>query len=575
MSSYFLGPITVSDARSLSVLFNWLPSLLTERLQLLHDEEVKLCTDLWNYTDSSLHYLLYLSLDLSTHLIIERHYCTLLPSDETNKEPWSNNPFWITLYAAFSSEDITLQSVDLVATLQLTEQNFIMKKNNCLQKIIAEEINKFCELWHSTHDEGGDSFTEWKLYAPDNEVIRAIHEHIWQSQFTSSGFTERCYKEFFLWCIHLADNAVRILVEADIMNSICNINWMLDFNINGEVHEGPSARWAHLRQPSLNDHSKLQVFLNCFLHGEHDSHDSDILPATALFKLTAAAEPFTEESTSSQATSAKSTKKLTITLNLTTTLSLSTTLNLVTSFKKLLLQLLIDITSIMNKTLTKKTTVRPLSTEFTSSLSLLSSVLNSEPNIAEEENGKEGELAQMSGKDDTVDAELITKLEECIWQLKSQNKELAQHSDEKITFLTAAGACLNEVILLQAQDVVKADTFIKKLLDEPAIWVNKSLTQWITAWQNEYKQMIQTHTESRNEIWAAANRFPFTKARLFTHTESHQVKLRVWADEKDLHQVSEPNDQWTKYLDPSLTVDTVIHSVEKDPQQRKWLHHAW
>ena len=139
----------------------------------------------------------------------------------------------------------------------------------------------------------------------------------------------------------------------------------------------------------------------------------------------------------------------------------------------------------MNKTLMKKTTVRPLSTEFTSSLSLLFPVLNSELNIAEKENEKESELTQMSGENDTVDAELITKLEECIWQLKSQNKELAQHSDEKITFLTAAGVCLNEVILLQAQDVVKADTFIKELLDEPAIWVNKSLMQWITAWWNQ------------------------------------------------------------------------------------------
>ena len=116
----------------------------------------------------------------------------------------------------------------------------------------------------------------------------------------------------------------------------------------------------------------------------------------------------------------------------------------------------------------KKTTAGPLFTESTSPLSLLSSVLNPEQ-ITEEENGKEGELAQMSGEDDTVNAELVTKLEERIQQLESQNQELAQHSDDKITFLTAAGACLDEIILLQAQDVVKAGTFIKELLEEPAI----------------------------------------------------------------------------------------------------------
>ena len=72
-----------------------------------------------------------------------------------------------------------------------------MKKNNRLQKAIAEEINKSRELWHSSHGEGGDSFTDWKLYAPDNEVIQAIHGHIRQGGFTSSGFAEGRYKEFF------------------------------------------------------------------------------------------------------------------------------------------------------------------------------------------------------------------------------------------------------------------------------------------------------------------------------------------------------------------------------------------
>ena len=64
------------------------------------------------------------------------------------------------------------------------------------------------------------------------------------------------------------------------------------------------------------------------------------------------------------------------------------------------------------------------------------------------------------------------------------------------------------------------------------------------------------------------------KARLFMHTEAHQIKLHAWAEEKDLHWVSELNDQWIKYLELFLTVDTVIHSVKKDPQQRKWSHRA-
>ena len=120
-----------------------------------------------------------------------------------------------------------------------------------------------------------------------------------------------------------------------------------------------------------------------------------------MFKLTAAAELFTEEIISSQAISAKSTKKSAITLNL------------ITSFKKSILQLVTDIMMSTNKTLMKKTTVRSLFTEFTSLLSLLFSVFNSEQ-ITEKKNEKESELTQMSEKNDTVNAELVTKLEECI-----------------------------------------------------------------------------------------------------------------------------------------------------------------
>ena len=73
--------------------------------------------------------------------------------------------------------------------------------------------------------------------------FQAVREHIRQGRFTSAGFAEGRYKEFFLIRVRLADNAVEVLVEADITNSTCNTNWTLDFNTNGGVHRGPFTCW--------------------------------------------------------------------------------------------------------------------------------------------------------------------------------------------------------------------------------------------------------------------------------------------------------------------------------------------
>ena len=51
----------------------------------------------------------------------------------------------------------------------------------------------------------------------------------------SDSFAEGRYKSFFLRRACLTDNAVSILIEADITNSVCNSYWSLDFNTNSEV----------------------------------------------------------------------------------------------------------------------------------------------------------------------------------------------------------------------------------------------------------------------------------------------------------------------------------------------------
>ena len=132
-------------------------------------------------------------------------------------------------------------------------------------------MNKFCELWNSQYNEREDDFAAWKLYVSDNEIIREIHKLIQWGNFTSEGFAEGCYKDFFLHHACLADNAIRVLIEMNIMNSTCNINWTLNFNINSEVWKRLFTWRTHLNQLSLNDHSKLQIFMNYLLSEKHKS----------------------------------------------------------------------------------------------------------------------------------------------------------------------------------------------------------------------------------------------------------------------------------------------------------------
>ena len=99
---------------------------------------------------------------------------------------------------------------------------FAMKKGKQLQKTINEGINKQRAIRQRKDSEGKDNFAEWKLFAPDAALIPSFRDYIHQGQFTSTGFAEGKYKDFFLGQVHLADNALGILTGADITNSTCN-----------------------------------------------------------------------------------------------------------------------------------------------------------------------------------------------------------------------------------------------------------------------------------------------------------------------------------------------------------------
>ena len=51
-------------------------------------------------------------------------------------------------------------------------------------------------------------------------------------------------------------------------------------------------------------------------------------------------------------------------------------------------------------------------------------------------------------------------------QLKTELLKKTHQIDEKITFLTVTDACLNEVLLLQSQNVMRVSEFLKRLLNE-------------------------------------------------------------------------------------------------------------
>ena len=92
-------------------------------------------------------------------------------------------------------------------------------------------------------------------------------------------------------------------------------------------------------------------------------------------------------------------------------------------------------------------------------------MISLEPEIIENED----ELAQLSAEEEIPEFSEIENLWDQVKLLELEKLELAQASDEKISFLILVAVRLNETLLLQEQDVVSAGQFIKRLLDELSI----------------------------------------------------------------------------------------------------------
>ena len=300
--------------------------------------------------------------------------------------------------------------------------------------------------------------------------IFILCEFIHWGLFITADFTEEKYKEIFSHCVHLADNTVRILMKADIINMICNTYWPLNFNTNRGVCEGSSACWTHYSSLSLNEHDKLQIFLNCSFHGKHDLTDSKILPITTLFKnITVIDSKSDIFSVILTLTSTKITKLIHNCVVNQSSLSKNTEHKgyLLISFS-LLLTLSINYKSIFNQAdITEDEEMRLLSV-----LSFSSDQIN----LTDDEE----ELTRLSDEDNSMKMNKLVLLCNCVNQLKTEVLKRAHHADKKITFLTLADACLNEVLMMQSQDAVKAGQFIKDLFNEPAIKTDKVLVNKIT-----------------------------------------------------------------------------------------------
>ena len=357
----------------------------------------------------------------------------------------------------------------------------------------------------------------------------------------SAGFTERRYKAFFLRRVRLADNAVKILLKADIINSTCNTCWTLDFNINSEVREEPFTGRTHFDLLSLNEHRKLQIFLNYSLHRDHDSSDPDILSVITLFKVIINSSVSLKLSFIMQTTSAKQIKKSVF----------DTLVKLNTSVKKTLI------------IITPK-----LSVYTDSSFTHFSLIILLKSDSVKEED----ELTQLSEEDVSSEFTELKDLHDQIKLLKLKKLQLAQYTDEKVSLLTLMTAWLNETLLLQGQNIISADEFLKQLLSELFIQTDLHLLSKIISWRNDYKIIILNHWALHDQIWSAVNHFSLMKVCIFTHMITHQAKVTQWAETEDLNQVSESGNDWKKYLTLSSTVeDTVICSVEKEPVSWKCL----
>ena len=534
MNTSHLRRVTLSDANFLTELFSALSLTVFNNIQVSypHGEEIERCHRLWCRLDSAIWYLLYTTLKNHTYCTINHHYSSLSSRSDGNLASlWLDEQFQISSYITFDYTEIILHPSNLILKLQQAEEVFIMKKNNWLQKTIKEEINKSHPHWEPQNEEGDNSFTMWKLFTSDQDVIQLIHKHIRQGHFTSAGFTEGRYKAFFLRRVRLADNAVRILLKADIINSTCNMCWPLNFNINDEVWRKPfTGRRAHFDLLSLNEHRKLQIFMNYSLHDDHDPSDHKILSVITLFKVTVNSTTSSEPSSVMQITPVKQSKKPVF----------NDLVKLNTSVKKTLII----------------TTPKP-------SVFSDSPLIHSSPLISQLSSVKaEEELAQLSEEDVLSKVSELNDLQEWIKLLELKKIQLTQYADEKISLLTLVAAWLNETLLVQGQDIVSAGEFLKLLLSEPSVQADWHLFSKIINWRNDYKIIILNHWALCDQVRSAVSHFPLMKACIFTHTSAQWAKVNQWAETEDKNWVSEPDDNWRKYL--IKEEDTVILSVEKE-----------
>ena len=182
----------------------------------------------------------------------------------------------------------------------------------------------------------------------------------------------------------------------------------------------------------------------------------------------------------------------------------------------------------------------------------------------------EEELVNMSAEKDIKPTNDLTLLCTRVNQLKAQLLKKTHQADEKITFLTVTGACLNEVLLLQSQNVMKAGEFLKGLLNEPVIWMNQALVNKILTWWNGYKVNIVKHVTAWNKLRTEVTHFSNSRIRLFSHSRRHQQQLISWVKAEDLNRVYEEEDQWFKYAKHTeLTFTEPLHLIEEDLSKKR------
>ena len=188
--------------------------------------------------------------------------------------------------------------------------------------------------------------------------------------------------------------------------------WSLDFNTNSEIWEELFMRQTHFRYLSLNDHEKLQVFLNYLLHRDHDFTDSDILSST--FKTTVNLFSSLKSFSVMQIISVKLIKKSAFNI----LMKLNISVKKITTFKNLI---------------------------FTdSSLFHFSFFISLKTDLVKEED----ELTQLFSENEASEFSELKNLWDQIQLLQLKKLKLAQYADEKISFLMLLAVRLNETLLL-------------------------------------------------------------------------------------------------------------------------------